>query len=74
MEHTDDSGPAELDPSMQVVVPTGHGERFHRPDGPGFETACKTGFSHPVREIPLASAREEGYTPCRALACFGDGG
>lgn len=68
----DETWPDGLDPETRVVVPTGHGERYHRPGGLGFETACKTGFSYPVRETTLARAREEGYSACKVPACFGD--
>lgn len=61
-------------PSTVVIVPTGGGERFHRPGWLVFETACKTEFGHPARELPLAEAEQAGYPPCEKPACFGDTG
>jgi hypothetical protein len=55
-----------------VVVPTGGGERYHRPGVLVYESACKTGFGNPVRETTVEEARQEGFTPCRKPACFGD--
>jgi hypothetical protein len=64
-----------IEADSSVVVPTGDdGERFHRPGRLGFETACKTGFAHPVEEVPASAALSEGYTPCRLPDCFGDPG
>ena len=61
-----------IDPQMMVVVPTGGGTRFHRPDGIGFIVACKTEFGQPVEEVPVSKARENGFTPCKKPACFGE--
>ena len=62
-----------LDPDARVVVSaTASGDRFHRPNGLGYETACKTGFLLPVREMTVAEARRRGFTPCRKPQCFGD--
>ena len=61
-----------IDPGMTVVVPTGDGARFHRPGWFVFETACKTEFNHPIREVAVAEAVKEGFTPCLRSACFGD--
>lgn len=64
-----------LEADTTVIVPSGdEGERFHRPGGLGFETACKTGFGNPVTEVPASEALADGYTPCRLPACFGDAG
>lgn len=57
-----------------VVVPTGGGERYHRPGVLVYEAACKTGFGGPVRETTVGEARREGFTPCRKPACFGEDG
>jgi hypothetical protein len=69
---TVERGPLSMASDEVVVVPTGGGERFHRPDGPGFETACKTGFGRPVRELTVSEARERGFSPCKKSSCFGD--
>lgn len=62
----------ELDPDETVVVSSGIGERFHRPNGLGYDTACKTEFKYSGRHIPLSEAREEGFTPCNKYGCFPD--
>lgn len=59
-----------LDPTAGVIVPTGGGTRFHRPDGPGYETACKTEFQQPVVTMTVAEALQDGYTPCRKQRCY----
>lgn len=75
----DDVEPPVVDPGSPVtertetvVVPTGGGERYHRPGILGFEAACKTGFGAPIRETTVPEARREGFTPCRKPDCFGD--
>lgn len=69
---TDGRDPARLDPDATVVVSTASGDRFHRPDGLGYETACKTGFKHPIRKLTASEAERRGFTPCRKSQCFGD--
>ena len=61
----------DLDPDAIVIIASGHGKRFHRPNSLGFETICKTGFRYPVQKVPLSKAIEEGFTPCAKSACFG---
>lgn len=63
--------PDRVDPSRTVVVATGGGTRFHRPDGLGFDVACKTTFGRPTRAVTVAEARDEGFTPCEKAGCFG---
>ncbi len=77
MADTDDEGgegpgdaDIELDPDETVVVSSGIGERFHRPDGLGYDTACKTEFKYSGRYITLSQALEEGFTPCAKYGCF----
>lgn len=77
MADTDDEGrdgpgdaDVELDPDETVVVSSGIGERFHRPDGLGYDTACKTEFKYSGRYISLSQALEEGFTPCAKYGCF----
>ena len=60
----------ELDPNETVVVSSGIGERFHRPNGLGYDTACKTDFKYSGRYITLSEALEEGFTPCAKYGCF----
>ena len=60
----------ELDPDETVVVSSGIGERFHRPNGLGYDTACKTEFKYSGRYIALSEALEEGFTPCHKYGCF----
>lgn len=63
----------DVDPDATVIVSTGDGERFHRPpEWQVFATACKTEFSRETREIDLARAIEEGFTPCDSPGCFGE--
>lgn len=60
---------SDLDPDMEVVVPTGGGTKYHRPNGlGGFETECKTEFTQEVRTVALSEAIEEGFAPCGV--CF----
>lgn len=66
------SASADLGPTATVVVATGGGTRYHRPNGLGFETRCKTSFTRPVQSVVLAEAVEEGFTPCRKPGCFGE--
>lgn len=61
---------AALDPDETVVVSSGIGERFHRPDGLGYDTACKTEFKYATRYLTVSEALEEGFTPCAKVGCF----
>ena len=60
----------DLDPAEPVLVSSGIGERFHRPDSIAYDTACKTRFKHPVERLSVTEAIREGYTPCGRVGCF----
>jgi len=64
---------ADFDPSMPVIVSNGEGGRFHRLDGPGFVTACKTAFVNPTEQVTVTEARSRGFEPCEKPGCFGNG-
>ena len=77
MSRNDDWGQAnsggedvQLDFDETVVVSSGIGERFHRPNGLGYDTACKTEFKYEGRYISVSEALEEGFTPCAKYGCF----
>ena len=60
----------DLDPENTVVVSKGIGVRFHRPNGIGYDTACKTSFKHSARKMALVESIAEGFTPCVKHGCF----
>lgn len=62
----------DLAPDATVLVSSGSGERFHRPDSIAYDTACKTRFEHPVETLSVTEAVRTGYTPCGRVGCFPD--
>lgn len=60
----------DLDPDDIVVVSSGMGERFHRPDSITYDTACKTDFKRPPETMSVSEAIQKGYTPCGKFGCF----
>jgi len=59
-----------LSANMVVLVSPHSGTRFHRVDGLGYETACKTTIDAPVRELSVSEAVQQGYRPCEKPGCF----
>ena len=53
------------------VLVSSNGSRFHRPNGLGFPTACKTKFGRTPRELTLKGVIEAGYSPWTRSESFG---
>lgn len=55
-----------------VVISSGIGQRFHRPNSITYDTNCKTSFKHPAEKMTVSEAIQKGYTPCGKTGCFSD--
>lgn len=62
----------ELNADDTVVVSSGMGEQFHRPNSITYDTNCKTNFKHPAETMTVSEAIQKGYTPCGKPGCFPD--